>query len=181
MRKTTSQFLILSTILVIAYVIGMYWWIKHGYSGDTKSSAVYESSLPDGIAFSRPGYPRFIQSTSGISRQELWGRWTNANTGKTRLIFKEDLPGDFVLELTAHSYGPNADAPTQILIGKQVRELLIARDKPSVYRITFDGLIHERVIEIRPPYPIAPNQINPQSTDGRKLGLGLVELKIISQ
>lgn len=182
MSNTLSRrFLILSSIAVLLYVGAMYAWIKHGYNGGTNSSIQYDSTLQEGIAFPRLGYPSFIQAFSGISRQEPWGRWTNANTGQTKLVFKDNLPKDFVLELTAFSYGPNADAPTQIWVGNQMRELVIARDKASLYRVEFTGVGDVKAIEIRPPHPIAPNQINPQSTDGRKLGLGLVDLKIISQ
>lgn len=178
MHKTLSRrWLIFSTIIVVVYLIAVYAWIKHG----AQPQARYQSTLEQGIVFSRSGYPSFIEAYSGISRQESWGRWTNANRGQTKLIFKENLPKNFVLELTAFSYGPNADAPTQIWVGNQMRELMIARDKPSLYRLQFAGVNDAKVIEIRPPHPIAPNQINPQSTDGRKLGLGLVDLKIISQ
>ncbi len=181
MKTLSCRFLILSSIVVLFYIGALYAWIKHSYDGSANSSIQYESSLQEGISFPRLGYPSFIEAYSGISRQEPWGRWTNANTGQTKLVFKENLPKDFILELTAFSYGPNADAPTQIRIGNQMRELVIARDKAKLYRIHFDGIGDAKTIEIHPPHPIAPNQINPQSTDGRKLGIGLVDLKIISQ
>jgi phosphoglycerol transferase len=182
MYKTIShRLLILSTIVMLVYVIGSYTYIKHQYWSDNSLTPQYQSSLAEGINFSRAQLPSFVQSISGFSRIEPWGRWTNANAGLAKISFKEALPKKFILKLTAVSFGPNADSPTQIIVGGTIRDVVINRDVPGTYAITFDGIEGQREIEIRPPHPMSPDHINPANTDGRKLGIGLIEMKMIDQ
>ena len=182
MSKTALHWLLtLSTIALLLYVVGLYGWVKHDYLNGTKLGSEYENTLADGINFSNTDLPKFVESVSGISSPEKWGRWTNANAGLTTIKFKNELPSSFILELAALSYGDNDSEPTKIIIGKTVREITIRRDIPATYQIVFEGIKGERQIEIRPPFPISPNQINPNSSDGRRLGIGLISLKILNQ
>jgi phosphoglycerol transferase len=182
MSKTALHWLLtLSTIALLLYVAGLYGWVKHDYLNGTKLGSKYQSTLEEGINFSNANLPKFVESVLGISSPEKWGRWTNANAGLTTIKFENELPSSFVLELIAFSYGDNDSKPTKIIIGKAVREIIIRRDIPATYQIVFEGIKDERQIEIRPPLPKSPNQINPNSSDGRKLGIGLISLKILNQ
>lgn len=182
MSKTAIHWLLtLSTVALLLYVVGLYELVKHDYLSSIKLGSEYHNKLEDGIYFSRADLPNFIQSISGISSAEKWGRWTNANAGPTIITFKNELPSQFILELTAISYGQNGNAPTKIIIGKSVHEITISSDIAATYRIVFDGVKDERQIEIRPPFPMSPNQKNSNSSDGRKLGIGLISLKILNQ
>jgi hypothetical protein len=48
----------------------------------------------------------------------------------------------------------------------------------KIFYIDFDNVGDKNQIDIIPANPISPNSINPASTDFRKLGIGLVALKI---
>src|SRR6185436_9351069 len=69
----------------------------------------YDATLAQGIDFTRAGYPRFLKEVQGVSGEESWGRWTDANLSPTaRLRFASPLPKTFTLELRASGLGPNA-------------------------------------------------------------------------
>ena len=88
----------------------------------------YNASLADGIDFKKAGYPSFLQYVSGIAQKESWGRWSDAQQGKTiRLGFVDPLPEHFQLEIEAMGYGPNANLPTIVRIGEQEKSLIIGR------------------------------------------------------
>lgn len=139
------------------------------------SSNLYSATLEQGIDFSRKSYPRFLKYVSGLAGAESWGRWSDANQGKQIYLgFRDSLPNQFILELTAKSYGENSQYPTLIRIGNQVKTLVIGNDMKT-YQIAFDGMKDTNVIEIIPPRP-AP--VDSNSGESRRLGIGLVKLSI---
>ncbi len=155
----------------------VYFAIKSTYE---PSSITYDSSLSEGIIFSTPGYPKFIEKTSGLSIVEKWGRWTNQNYGPCIFTFKTPLPQKFILELTAVAFGPNNSAPTKIKIGNIESSILINEPTPKKYTLELSNPNNSKTLEIIPPFPTSPFEIDPKSKDGRKLGIGLYFLKIIS-
>ena len=139
------------------------------------SSNLYPATLEQGIDFSQKSYPRFLKFVSGLAGAEAWGRWSDANQGKQIYLgFKDSLPNQFTLELSAQSYGENSQYPTTIRIGNQVKTLVIGNDIKA-YQIAFDGMKDTNVIEIIPPRP-AP--VDSNSGESRRLGIGLVKLSI---
>lgn len=156
-------------------------WVNFQVNKSADTYIAKVSKFEDGINFSMPHPPHFVKSYSGISIQENWGRWTNANSGEAIITFKKSLPEQFYLNLTAISYGPNSTAPTQIIIGNSRRDIVISGEQVENYQVFFDGIKDERKIEIRPPFPISPHQLNPSSNDGRMLGIGLIKLQIIAK
>ena len=139
----------------------------------------YNASLADGIDFKKAGYPSFLQYVSGIAQKEPWGRWSDAQQGKTiRLGFVDPLPEYFQLEIEAMGYGPNANLPTIVRIGEQEKSLIIGR-AAKTYTLEFKNILGADAIEIIPPKPIFTRELDdPSSTDPRKLGLGLMRIKI---
>jgi|ERR1035437_1656097 phosphoglycerol transferase len=140
----------------------------------------YESTLAEGIDFKKPGYPPFLIDVVGVSGREDWGRWTDANFGPdVKFRFNKPLPKKFILELQAHAYGPNEGKQIKIRAGNIERTVII-KNLPShtVWSVEFDDVVSADTIEITPPNPVLPREIDPNSKDGRKLGLGLVALKI---
>lgn len=165
------------TALLCIYLLGIYFLIKTTYDSNPIR---YDSFLSDGIVFSTPGYPKFIEKTSGVSQVEKWGRWTNQNYGPCIFTFSSPLPKKFTLELTAISFGPNNNAPTKIKVGTYESSILINKPSPTKYTLEINNLHSFKTIEIIPPYPTSPFEIDPKSKDGRKLGVGLYALKIIT-
>jgi len=139
----------------------------------------YSSSFSDGIDFSKDGYPHFVSKVSGLSAREDWGRWTNQYRGDVVLIFSQELPRNFDIEINAVAYDRNANSPTAIRVGDQEKKLTISSTSFDNYFLSFRDTKGMHVIKIIPPAPISPAEINPFSKDGRKLGIGLRSLKIL--
>jgi phosphoglycerol transferase len=140
----------------------------------------YKASLQDGIDFKKEGYPSFLKSVSGIDAQENWGRWSNASLAQSvRLVFNEPLPKKFTIELKAIGYGPNINAKTRIQVGDVTKTILLQADASQLHELEFDNLSGANSIEIFPPKPTSPNQLSLTNTDVRKIGIGLISLKII--
>lgn len=147
-------------------------------------SAGYEATLAEGIDFKRVGYPKFLAEVTGMSGYEAPGRWTEFAAGPVaKFRFKQPLPRKFTLEITADGFGPNAGVPIPVKIGSVAKTLTIApsiANKVSTYRLEFetDGLAD--TIEITPPNPTSPNELDPKNGDKRKLGIFFYSLKIVS-
>lgn len=140
----------------------------------------YESTLAEGIDFKKPGYPSFLIEVAGVSNRDEWGRWTDATASPAvRFRFSKPLPKKFTLELQANAFGPNEGKPTKIRVGNVEREVTI-KNVPSysVYAAEFDDVVSADTIEIIPPNPVLPREVDATNKDERKLGLGLVSLKI---
>lgn len=165
------------TALLCLYLFGVYFLVKTTYDPDP---ITYDSLPSEGIIFSNPGYPKFIEKTSGLSKVEKWGRWTNQNYGPCIFTFKTALPQRFILELTAVAFGPNNSAPTKLKIGDIESSVLINESTPTKYTLELSNPNNSKTLEIIPPFPTSPFEIDPKSKDGRKLGIGLYALKIIS-
>lgn len=164
------------TALLCIYLFGVYFLIKTTYDPDPIR---YDSLPSEGIIFSTPGYPKFIEKTSGLSRVEKWGRWTNQNYGPCIFTFKNPLPQKFILELTAVAFGPNNNAPTKIKIGGIESSVLINKPTPTNYILELTNPSSLNTVEIIPPFPTSPFEVDPKNKDGRKLGIGLYTLKIV--
>jgi phosphoglycerol transferase len=165
-----------------APLICFYIYILYIYSN--KAVAIYpirySHSLSDGIDFTKDGYPTFINRVAGLSVREDWGRWTNQYRGDVILTFSQPLPKNFDIELNAVAYDRNANSPTKIRVDGQEKQLIISSNSLDNYLLSFRDTKGVHVIEIIPPAPISPAEISPASKDGRKLGIGLRSLKIVS-
>ena len=142
----------------------------------------YEATLAEGIDFRKPGYPSFLAEVSGMSEREDWGRWTDGPAAKFR--FKQPLPGKFTLVISAGTIGSNFGSPIVVRAGKVQKEFTISAATSATppglatFTLDFDGTDRPDTIEIIPPKPVRPKDINPKSDDARMLGVALVALKI---
>jgi phosphoglycerol transferase len=140
------------------------------------ASPAYEATLAQGIDFSKTGYPSFLADMSGLSGAESWGRWTDANLGASaQFHFKNSLPQQFKLILeTKDFFGVNADQKIVVRVGDKQREFSFSSvDQVQHVELTFTDVGAANTIEI-----IVPKHSEPTATDARKMGLGLVSLKI---
>ena len=140
-----------------------------------KPETKYSASLVEGMQFPREGSPIFIKKVIGMGGREDWGRWSVDN--ELILEFSQPLPRKFTLEVEAKGFGPNVDKEAKIVFGKSVRYILL-KAGPVTYSIPFENEDDARRVEIIPPLPTAPNKINSQNLDFRRLGVGLISLKI---
>jgi phosphoglycerol transferase len=139
----------------------------------------YEADLSQGIDFTRSDYPVFIRDIKGLSDNEKWGRWSDANLHATIDIdFTDSLPQKFRLELKLHPLGPNINKPLKIKIGK-IETVFILQDGAHEYSKEIDlGDEAASRISFLPYRAISPQDLN-LSSDGRALGVGFISLKIV--
>lgn len=137
----------------------------------------YEASLAEGIDFKKPGYPSFLAEVSGMHGREDWGRWTDGPAAKFR--FKQPLPSKFTLLIGAGAIGPNATLPIEVNAGNVKRKFNL-QDTPGkdTFVLNFEGVEGTDTIELVPPKPVRPKDINPKSDDPRLLGVAMLYLKI---
>lgn len=136
--------------------------------------------LEEGIDFRQHGLPHLLRSMEGVSQPEGWGRWTDG--ARVTLRFRAPLPPRFELELEAHAFARNAERPVRVMVGGARAEVLIGAEPGRRYRIPIanpDGASDAIVLAI--PDPVAPSRLWPgRSEDTRRLGLGLVRLRILA-
>ena len=141
------------------------------------------AELADGIDFKKQGYPDFLAKVSGMSGYEPWGRWTDATVGSVaKFRFRQVLPRKFILEITAIAFGPNYGAPVKVRVGGVEKTFVITPTKKEAdtYRLAFETDGTADTLEITPPKPTSPSEINTKSGDARKLGIAFISLKIKS-
>ncbi|GLR08507.1 phosphatidylglycerol--membrane-oligosaccharide glycerophosphotransferase [Mixta theicola] len=133
----------------------------------------------DSFKFDVPGAPLAVKEFSGISRPEGWGRWSNANLApEVTIDYAQPLPPRFELIIRAKAFGPNAQRPIPVRVGGQQQMLTLSHEVSTVtLRFTNPEGSHRLVIT--PPEPQLSNEGNIIGQDPRKLGIGLVEIKIV--
>lgn len=139
----------------------------------------YEAALTeDGIDFRKPGYPSFLKEVKGVSALEPWGHWTDANLNPSAVFtFGKPLPRKLTLHRGSSAFGPNIHAPATIRAGKVIKTLNVKNDSPQGHILDIAGVKCD-TLEIAPAKPTAPKDVIPTNVVPRKLGLGLVTLKI---
>ncbi|XXN63801.1 phosphatidylglycerol--membrane-oligosaccharide glycerophosphotransferase [Enterobacter ludwigii] len=135
----------------------------------------------DSFLLTVPGAPNSVKSFKGISRPEDWGRWSNANLApEVNIEYTDPLPARFDVVITARAYGPNAHRPIPVRVGDQEQQLNLGDDL-STTTLHFTNPTGSRNLIIAPPEPQESNVGNIIGQDPRKLGIGMVDIKIISQ
>lgn len=133
----------------------------------------------DSFLFAVPGAPASVKQFSGLSRSENWGRWSNANLApEVTIEFVNPLPARFDLVITALAYGPNAHRPTTVQVG-DIKQPLMLGEEASTQTLRFDNTRGSRRLTFTPPEPQLSNLNNIAGQDPRKLGIGLMTLKVV--
>ncbi|WP_275555969.1 phosphatidylglycerol--membrane-oligosaccharide glycerophosphotransferase [Mixta sp. Marseille-Q2659] len=133
----------------------------------------------DSFKFDVPGAPLAVKQFSGISRPEAWGRWSNANLApEVTIDYAQPLPPRFDLIIRAKAFGPNAQRPIPVRVGSQQQMLTLGHEVSSV-TLHFTNPEGSHQLTIAPPEPQLSNEGNIIGQDPRKLGIGLVEIKVV--
>ena len=156
--------------------------VQRTESADSKSKNplptspdAYEIALADGIVFSNPNYPSFLEDVSGISDREAWGRWSDGE--EVVFTFKKSLPAKFDLVLKATVSSTNGNKPIHFKVGKWSGSLKMTEEsfeKAKEYRLTVSNSTISKEIRIAIPNAV---QIGAET---RKLGIGFITMKIIT-
>jgi len=136
-------------------------------------------SSPLKVDFSSRSTPSFIETIEGVSSPEVWGRWSeHSEKPEVSIIFKNELPNAFKLQLDLNAFGPNVNQPAIIRVGDVERSIVIDSDQRN-YILNFDGVLRgTKVIQIKPYKPISPMEFDNKLTDTRKIAIGLIRLTI---
>ncbi|MDF9828229.1 phosphoglycerol transferase [Ereboglobus sp. PH5-10] len=118
-----------------------------------------------------------VESTAGLSGQEVFGRWSDSELVKIR--FKHPLPKSFSLVLTAEAFGPNKDEEFVIRAGNTSHKFKLEQGRAKVGPLAFVCPIPWHDIEIIVPNPKSPAELN-MGNDSRKLGIAISRLEILS-
>lgn len=136
----------------------------------------FKSFLKRGIEFNLESIPYFVARYTGIGDKENWGRWSDANTTPIVTIeMLKPLPKNFVLLIQAKGFDQNIGVPTKIRIGNIEKEIVLTGELKS-YSVPFSLPAESSKIEIIPPRPISPNEVDSKNQDFRKLGIGLTSI-----
>lgn len=133
----------------------------------------------DSFKFDVPGAPLAVKAFSGLSRSESWGRWSNANLApEVTIEYARPLPPSFDLVIRAKAFGPNARHPIPVRVGDQQQMLTLGHEVSTV-TLRFNNPAGSRQLVIAPPEPELSNEGNIIGQDPRKLGIGLVNIKVV--
>lgn len=152
-----------------------------------------DPALHGDLAFDMPGYKIWhvgtsaydvdfasldwagVESISGISHQESFGRWSD---GKNVVIrFSRDIPSNITLDLLAFAFGKNIGKPFAVTIGNQSSQFVLS-EMANTTKIEFkDVAPHTREVVIEVPQPTSPKEMG-LSDDTRQLGIALSHLTI---
>ena len=136
----------------------------------------YDVSMAEGIDFRKEGYPNFLTAVSGMSGREVGGRWTEGAVAKFQFI--QPLPKKFSLLIrTGGVIGTNNVNPIVVRIGKIQKEFIITK-ADETFSLDFEGGGGGDAIEIAPPKPVRPIDLDPKNPDTRLLGIVMVSMKI---
>lgn len=133
----------------------------------------------DRFIFNLPGAPQSVKRYSGISRPEAWGRWSNANLAKqVEIEYNQPLPETFDLVITARAIGPNIHRPIPISVGEDKQQLNLG-EQATTTTLHFRNPDKLATLVIVPPEPLLSNEGNITGHDPRRLGIGMVDIKIV--
>lgn len=119
----------------------------------------------------------WIKVVTGFYGQEQSGVWTENKTAEIDLL--GFLPRKFNLRIdTAYLFGDNAKLPFKIMIGNQKKQFTFpANAKTVTIPFQLNSLTVNKIVIIIPK-PTAPHELDPNSSDVRKLGMMLNSLTI---
>ena len=93
--------------------------------------------------------------------------------------YTHPLPEKFDLVITARAFGPNANRPIPVRVGDKEQTLTLSNDV-TTSTLHFDNPTRSNTLVIVPPDPQSTNEGNILGHAPRKLGIGMVEIKIVS-
>lgn len=135
----------------------------------------------DRFIFNVAGAPEEVKQFSGISRPESWGRWSNAQLAdEVKIEYAAPLPEKFDLVITAKAYGPNANRPIPVRVGESEQTLTLSNEV-STTTLHFDNPTRSNLLTIVPPDPQSTNEGNILGHSPRRLGIGMVEIKVVNR
>jgi len=92
--------------------------------------------------------------------------------------YQQPLPQEFTLVITAKAFGPNANRPIPVRVGNQQQTLTLGNELTTT-TLHFSNPTRSNRLVIVPPVPQSTNEGNILGHSPRKLGIGLVEIRVV--
>ena len=138
--------------------------------------ALVRASGENVLDFKKGAWPGIIRKVKGLSMPELWGTWSQSDI--VTFEFAGSLPSKFEIHLVAHAFGPNVDKEFEALVGDDaVKFSLSANDEQKI--IHFSNPKGSNILRFKIPNAVSPKALG-LSGDDRNLGIGFVEMKIVT-
>lgn len=116
-----------------------------------------------------------IVADQGLSFPEPWGVWSQGDT--VRFEFSAPFPDKFELQLHAHAFGKNVGKEFVVRLGDEARRFVLsAQDESQVFELNNPKGLKALVFEI--PAAVSPKELG-MGNDARRLGMGIVEMRIV--
>lgn len=128
------------------------------------------------IDFKRGAWPGIVLKVKGLSFAESWGTWSQSDD--VVFEFVAPLPSQFEIHLVANAFGPNVDAEFEASVGDSIAKFRLSANR-EMKIIKLENPKGSRVIGIKIPNAISPRALG-VSGDERNLGIGFVEMRIVS-
>lgn len=146
-----------------------------------KEKAQVEGYVAVDADYSAEGYltSKGVLWERGLSASEPWGRWSDG--ARVEFGLADCLPqGRLTLTITGHALGPNVGRPIKFVSGDAVVSLVFtdSQTRQSASFVNAAECINK--VDIIVPKPASPQELG-LSADPRKLGLGLVNMKIVKE
>jgi phosphoglycerol transferase len=128
------------------------------------------------LDFKKGAWPGIIRKVKGLSTPELWGTWSQSDV--VVFEFAGALPSEFEIQLVANAFGPNVDKEFMASVGNGATNFsLSANSEKKIIRL--ENPEGSNVLRFRIPNAVSPKALG-LSGDDRNLGIGFVEMKIVS-
>ena len=127
------------------------------------------------IDFRQAAWPGIIAAVSGLSQAEPWGRWSSADI--VTLTIVAPLPPRFTLHLRGRALGPNVGAGIVARVGDSAATFALAAAIED-RELVLDNPERANTLSISVPHPVVPKDVG-IGEDSRRLGVGLVELRVV--
>lgn len=128
------------------------------------------------LDFKKGAWPGIIRKVKGLSTPELWGTWSQSDI--VTFEFAGSLPSEFEIHLVAHAFGPSVDKEFAALVGDDaVKFNLSANDELKIIRL--NNPKGSNTLRFNIPNAVSPKALG-LSGDDRNLGIGFVEMKIVT-
>jgi SAM-dependent methyltransferase len=145
---------------------------------DPERDVRYSASLYEKIDLSVAGLPEFIESCSGLSIREPFGRWSIGE--EVALVLNRRVTGSVTIELDLYAvFGPNVHKTLTVTCGEATERVkLYPAAVQSSYLCRFPRSDFKTIL-IRVPHPCRPKDIpDLENEDSRPVGIALRSIKI---
>ena len=139
----------------------------------------YPATPEQGIDLARPGWPEFVRSSFGISKQQSFGRWTDTQLGpQAGFEFNRSFTGPVCVVFNAKPSDSVRLHHVALKFGDQEKDIYFGQDQEiRPYLVDFDLPAPATRLALLFPRPLPRTSYS----DPRQMGVGITRIRIFSQ